>query len=187
VSYFDLIRIFRNDFDGILFCVCSAGGVPARSYFVTHWETLTVKEITFTDDMSLAKFLFYIGISFNLLGNVRSRLYAMYPGMTHEQRIHLKTKDELLQALLYIDEHQHDMDAMQVLYIFPKSESPVASPGSGPLPPPPLKSDQRSDSSNSHSESSKSERSTYQKRFAKEVKERDERCKIMLTILQNSL
>lgn len=156
----------------------AAGVVPAvRSYFVTNWETAEVKEIIFRDD-SFEKFLFSIGVSFHM-GMIR-RLYALYPGTYLEDRVQITNKDQLLEIFAYIDQHQDDSDAMQVLYVYPKNESPVITPVKGPPASRfPLHDEQKSESSGSRGESAKSDRSTYQERFAREVKWRDkEQCRI---------
>ena len=170
-----------------LFLLLISSGAPAqqsatiRSYFVTKWDTAEVKEVSFRDDMSLEKFLFSIGIAFRI--GPKRRLYALYPSSTHDDRVHITTKAQLLKTLEYIDSHQDDPEALQVLFIYPNNESPEASPAnSPPVSPLPAPEDQKSESNSSKGGSTKSERSTYQKRFSSEVKKRDETCRICGTV-----
>ena len=64
----------------------------------------------------------------------------------------------------------HDIDSnsenFEILYVYPEDDSPTSSPAK--VVPSPLEDSEKSDTS-----SSKSDRSTYQKRFSKEVRRRD--------------
>ena len=126
-----------------------------KSYFVTNWQTGEIREIPYRGD-SLEKFIISIGISFHI--GTRRRLYVLYPESTHDQRSQITTKEQLEEILNAIDEHQNDKEWLEILYIYPKDESPSCSPPDSPLnSPAPQILETKSDSTTS----SKTERSTY--------------------------
>lgn len=133
-----------------------------RLYIVTHWESGLLREVSFTKGDTLRRFLISVGIAFNA-GSV-SRLYALYPDCTHEQRVKIESTAKLSAVLHDIDSNS---DNLEILYVYPEDSSPTTSPTKG------VSSPAREDVDKSETSSAKSDRSTYQKRFKKELKRRD--------------
>lgn len=135
-------------------------------YIVTHWESGLLGEVTFTKGDTLRRFLISVGIVFKT-GPV-SRLYALYPGKTHEQRVRIESTEALNEVLEAID---GNAEYLEILYVYPDDKSPTTSPSKTASPP----NDEAADKSDASSV--KSDRSTYQKRFKKELLRRDhEKC-----------
>lgn len=133
-----------------------------KSYVVTHWQSGLQREVTYSKGDSFKRFLLSVGIAFNA-GHV-TRLYALFPNCTHEERVKIDTLDVLNSMLQKIDT---DNNNLEILYIYPEEQSPTSSPSKG-LPPTPREEPDSSDTT-----STKSDRSTYQKRFKKELVRRD--------------
>ena len=133
-----------------------------KLYIVTHWESGLRKEVSFTKGDTLRRFLISVGIGFNV-GHI-SRLYALYPESTHEQRLKIDSDDKLHEVFNHIDS---DCKNLEILYLYPEDKSPISSPSTG-VSPSPCEVAHKSETS-----SSKSDRSSYQKRFKKELMNRD--------------
>ena len=122
-----------------------------------------MNEITYKG--SFEKFVFQIGVVFRV--GVNRRLYALKPGVEQDEKVRITNKAELEEIFKYIDENEEFMDALQVLYVYPEDLTPQSSPAKTPIPI--VEEKEKSDSV-------KSDRSTYQKRFAREVARRDVFC-----------
>ena len=142
--------------------------VAPKSYFVTNWKTGEVNEIIYRG--SFEKFVLQIGVSFRMGG--KRRLYALKPGVLLEEKVRIRNKSELEEICDYIDENEEILEALQVLYIYPEDASPQSSPTKTPVPY--HEEEYKAESSSGKNESVKSDRSTYQNRFAREVARRDE-------------
>lgn len=137
-----------------------------KSYFVTNWKTAEVNEITYKG--SFEKFVFQIGVVFRV--GVNRRLYALKPGVEQDEKVRITNKAELEEIFKDIDENEEFVDALQVLYVYPEDLlTPQSSPAKTPIPI--VEEREKSDSV-------KSDRSTYQKRFAREVARRDVLCRL---------
>lgn len=138
-------------------------------------------QIAFVD--SLKSFRVSVRLVFGL--GLGMRLYVLYPGHTHDEREHITTTEKLLEVLSYIDSHGNDDDdddeALQVLFVYPEDNSPGVLPvKSVPVSPVPAIAPAAEEKSETSSQ--KSSRSTYQKQFATEVKQRDGKCGICDTV-----
>lgn len=136
-----------------------------KSYFVTNWKTAEVNEITYKG--SFEKFVFQIGVVFRV--GVKRRLYALKPGVEQDDKVRITNKAELEEIFKYIDENEEFTEALQVLYVYPEDLTPQSSPAKTPIP---IVEDREK------SDSVKSDRSTYQKRFARDVTRRDRFCRL---------
>ena len=90
-------------------------------YIVTHWESGLRQEIAFEKGGELKRFLISVGIRFNL-GTV-SRLYALYPNTTHENKTKIDSTEELTHVLNSIDSNN---DYLEILYVYPENKSPTS-------------------------------------------------------------
>lgn len=106
--------------------ICVSVQQERKLYVVTHWETGLLKEVSFAKGDTLRRFLISIGIAFNA-GPV-SRLYALYPGSTHDQRVKIDSTQKLNSVLADIDS---DSDNLEILYVYPEDRSPTSSPTKG--------------------------------------------------------
>jgi hypothetical protein len=136
-----------------------------KSYFVTNWKTAEVNEITYKG--SFEKFVFQIGMVFRI--GAKRRLYVLKPGVGQDEKVRITNKAELEAVFEYIDDNEEFLEALQVLYVYPEDVTPQSSPAKTPIPD--VEEIDKSDSV-------KSDRSTYQKRFAREVTRRDVSCRL---------
>jgi hypothetical protein len=140
-----------------------------KSYYVTNWRTTEVIAVPYKGKYE--KFIFEIGLLLHIRGN--GRLYALKPGAKLEERVRISNTGELEEIMQYID-NEESPQAMQVLFLYPEDESPHNTPA-------------KTVKSNSEkSESASTDRSTYQKRFAREITIRDQN-KCRLCDLNHSL
>ena len=144
----------------------------SKSYFVTNWKTAEVNEITYKG--SFEKFLFQIGVVFRI--GAKRRLYVLKPGIQQDEKVRITNKADLEAIFEYIDENEEIPEAIQVLYVYPEDITPQSSPAKSPIPE--NNDEAKNESSSGKDKSVKSDRSTYQKRFAKEVTIRDEFCRL---------
>ena len=132
--------------------------VTPKCYYVTNWRTAEVIAVPYKGKYE--KFIFEIGLLFRSGGN--GRLYALKPGAMLEERVHITNTGELEEIVQYIDNEELP-EAMQVLFLYPEDESPQNTPVKAVK------------SNNEKAESISTDRSTYQKRFAREVTNRDKK------------
>lgn len=103
-------------------------------------------------------------------------MYVLKPGATQEEKVRIEAKEMLENILQYIDQNEENPEALQVLYVYPEDGSPTSSPAKVAFE---YAEENTNESSSDKKSSVKSDRSTYQKRFKKEVLHRDEnRCRL---------
>jgi 5-methylcytosine-specific restriction endonuclease McrA len=96
------------------------------------------------------------------------------PGAWQEEKFRIESKASLETVLNYIDENEEDLEALQVLYVYPEDTSPQSSPAKTLL----LNNEEfgKEESRSGTSHSKTSERSSNQSRFAIELHRRDKVC-----------
>lgn len=142
--------------------------VAPKKYFVTNWKTGEVNEIKYRGNFE--RFVLQIRVSFRM--GEKWRLYALKPGDLLEDKVLISNQCELEAIFRYINENEKIREALVVLYIYPEDASPQSSPTKTPVPY--HEEEHKLESSSGKNESVKSDRSTYQNRFAREVARRDE-------------
>ncbi len=130
-----------------------------KLYVITHWETGLLKEFSFAKGDTLRRFLISV-----------SRLYALYPGSTYDQRVKIESTQKLNSVLADIDS---DSDNLEILYVYPEDRSPTSSPTKGMSSPAGEEVDKSETFSTKSDRQIYVSRSTYQKRFKRELKRRD--------------
>jgi 5-methylcytosine-specific restriction endonuclease McrA len=149
-----------------------------KNYYITNWKTAEVHEITYKGNFGV--FLFQLGVGFHV--GAGKRLYALMPGAAQEEKIRITNKAELEDILKFIDDKSEFVEeASQVLFVYPEDETPENSPVKTFVPPinEAVRNDVISTSSgSSQTGSAKTDRSTYQRRFAARLATRDETCRL---------
>lgn len=170
--HFFLFYIFLFEYYVHFYLSMTGIVMSPKSYFVTNWKTAEVNEITYKG--SFEKFIFQVGVVFRT--GTKRRLYALKPGIQQDEKVRITNKAELEAVFEYIDENEEIPEAIQVLYVYPEDISPDNSPVTTPTPY--INGEVKNESSSGKDESVKSDRSSNQKRFAKDVARRDVSCRL---------
>jgi hypothetical protein len=140
-------------------------------YFVTNWKTAEVREVTYRG--SFDRFLIHIRIAFGIVIGSNGGLYSLKPGQLQEQKFRISNKSDLEAVFRYIDENEHNSEALQTLYVYPEEDDSLKnSPRIDPISI--REEEEKASSFNSYFMEVGMGRSTYQRMFANDVADRDE-------------